>query len=118
MNFDFLLSHTAHFDKSIGFPSFYLCNPHVFTFCIHLHFKALEIKIFVLFQLVFAKNTILSCFFFVIINLCFLIPAVIKQIFNPTAELVIPTGIPTREAKAEFQSQSVKVEAKISKYSI
>ena len=30
----------------------------------------------------------------------FLIPAVITQIFNPIAELVIPVEIPTKEAKA------------------
>ena len=29
-------------------------------------------------------------FFFLIIELCFLIPAVTAQIFNPIAELVIP----------------------------
>ena len=36
--------------------------------------------------------------------LFFLIKEVIAQIFIPTAELAIPTGIPTREAKAEFKS--------------
>ena len=35
--------------------------------------------------------------FFLIIDLYFLIPAVITQIFNPTAELVIPTGMPSNE---------------------
>ena len=42
-------------------------------------------------------------FFFVIIDLCFLIPAVMKQIFNPTAELAIPAEIPTKKAKAEIE---------------
>ena len=39
-------------------------------------------------------NTILSFFFliFLIIELYFLIPAVITQISNPVAELVIPIG--------------------------
>ena len=48
-----------------------------------------------LFNLDFANNTILSCFlfFFLIIDLRFLITAVI--ILNPTTELVIPIGIPT-----------------------
>ena len=32
----------------------------------------------------------------------FLIPAAIAQIFNPTAELVIPIGIPSKEAKAKI----------------
>ena len=31
----------------------------------------------------------------------------IVQIFNPTAELVIPIGIPTKEAKAEIQADPV-----------
>ena len=37
--------------------------------------------------------------FFFIIDLNILIAAVITQTFNPTAELVIPVGIPTKEAK-------------------
>ena len=55
-----------------------------------------------LFNLDFANNTILSCVFFVflIIDLYFLIPVVITQSFDLTAELVIPIGIPTKEAKA------------------
>ena len=54
-----------------------------------------------LFNLGFANNIILSCFFFffLIIDLYFLIPAVIAQIFNPIAELVIPIGIPSKQAK-------------------
>ena len=45
--------------------------------------KALEIKTSMLFNLDFANNTTLSCFFFIfllIIDLYFLIPAVIAQI--------------------------------------
>ena len=37
---------------------------------------------------------------FFITDLYFLIPAVIAQIFIPTAELVIPTGIAINEANA------------------
>ena len=50
----------------------------------------------------FGNNTILSCFFFLflIIDLYFLIPAVSAQVFDPIAELVIPIGIPTEEARA------------------
>ena len=72
------------------------------------------------FNLDFSKNTILSCFFFVflIIELKFLIPATIAQIFNPIAELVIPVEIPSKEAKAEIQIHPVIVEAKIRKSSI
>ena len=54
-----------------------------------------------LFNLVFAKSTILLSFFsfFLITNLYFLIPAVIENIFNPFAETVILIEIPTKEAK-------------------
>ena len=52
-----------------------------------------------LFNLDFANNAILSClfFFFLIIDLYFLIPAAIAQIFNPIAELVMPTGLPINQ---------------------
>ena len=71
-------------------------------------------------NLEFANNTILSClfFFFLIIEIYFLISAVIAQIFNHTAELVIPIGIPSKEAKAEFEIHPVIVEAKIRKCTI
>ena len=54
-----------------------------------------------LFNLDFVNNTILSCFFFffLIIDLYFLILAVIAEIFNPIAELVVPIGIQTTEEK-------------------
>ena len=73
-----------------------------------------------LFNLVFASNTILSCFFFfsLIIDLYFLIPAAIAQIFNPIAELLIPIGIPSKEANGEIEIYSVIVEAIIRKCSI
>ena len=54
---------------------------------------------------------------FFIIDLYFLIPAVIAQIFIPTAELVILTGIATNKANAEIETQPVTVEGKISKCS-
>ena len=65
-----------------------------------------------LFNLDFANNTILLgfFFFFLIIDLYFLIAAVITQIFNPIAELVIPIGIPTKEAKTEMETLPVTVE--------
>ena len=73
-----------------------------------------------LFNLELTNNTILSCFFFffLFIDLHFLIFVVIAQIYNTTAELVIPTGIPTKEAKAEMELHAVAVETKISKCSI
>ena len=68
----------------------------------------------------FANNIILSCFFFfsLIIDLYSLIPAVIAQILNPVAELVIPTRIPTKEEKAEMETHPVIVEPRIIKCSI
>ena len=57
-------------------------------------------------------------YFFLIIDLCFLIPAVIAQIFNPIAELVISIGIPTKETKAEIEMHPVISENKIRKCSV
>ena len=56
--------------------------------------------------------------FFIIIDLYCLIAAVITQMFNPTVELVIPTGIPTKEAKAEMETHPVIVNIEISECSI
>ena len=58
-------------------------------------------KTSMLFNLDFANNTILSWFFFIfiIIGLYFLVPAVIAQIFNPIAELLIPIGMSIKEEK-------------------
>ena len=72
------------------------------------------------FNLDFANNTILSCFFFLflVIDLKFLVLAVISKIFNPIAELVVPIGIPSKEAKAEIEIHRVAGEAKIRKCSI
>ena len=73
-----------------------------------------------LFYLDFANNTTSSCFFlfFLIIDLYFLIPAVITQIFNPIVELAIPIGITTKEAKAEMETNPVIVEITIREWSI
>ena len=66
--------------------------------------QALEFRTSIAFSLVFPNNTILSClfFFFLIIDLWFSIPAVIAQIFIPTAEFAIPTGTQTNEPNAEI----------------
>ena len=78
-----------------------------------------SIKYSTLFNLDFANNTILSCFFlfFLFIDLYFLIPAVVKQIFNPTAEHVSHIGIPTKEEKAEMETYPVIVEITMSELS-
>ena len=72
------------------------------------------------FNLDFGNDIVLSCFFscFLFIGLYFLIPVVIMQIFNPFAELVIPIGIPTKEAKANMETHPVIVEIKISECSL
>ena len=36
----------------------------------------------------------------------------IAQIFNPTAEHVIPTGTPTNKPNAEIETQTVTIETK------
>ena len=56
-------------------------------------------------------------FFFLIFDPYFLFTTVIIQMFNPTAELVIPTGIATNEVNAEVETQPVIVQSKISKTS-
>ena len=78
--------------------------------------KATEIKTSMVFNLAFAHNSIILYFFhlFLILDFNFLIFAVTTQIFNPTAELAIPIGIPSNEAKAETETHSMREESKIS----
>ena len=57
-------------------------------------------------------------FFFLIVDLYCLIPAIITLIFNYTAKVVVPTRIPTNEAKTEMKTYPVTVEIKISKCSV
>ena len=82
--------------------------------------EALEIKTSMLLILDFGNNTILSYFFFFfwIIDLHFLIPAVLIQIFDPIAELAVPIGIPSKYVRAEIEIYPVLAEAKIRKCSI
>ena len=44
------------------------------------------------------------------IHLYFLIPAANMQIFNPTPELVMPSGTPANEAKAETETPPMTAE--------
>ena len=84
------------------------------SWLIYQSIKAIEIKTSVLVNLVFANNAVLSCFlllFFLIIYLYFLSAAVIAQIFNPTAKLIIPVGIPTKESKSLIETHPVNAEA-------
>ena len=67
--------------------------------------KALEIKTAMIFNLGFVNDPVLLClfFFFLIIDLYFLLTAVTTQIFNLIAELIIPMRIKTKEAKAKWK---------------
>ena len=80
--------------------------------------KVWEIKTSMLFTLGLANKTNSSCFFYFFLNidLYFLISAAIAQTFNPIAELVIPIELPSKKAKAEIEINPVIVEAKIRKY--
>ena len=71
--------------------------------------KALKINSSILFNLFFPSNIILSyfIFFFLIIDLYYYILAVIAQIFNPIAELIISIGIETNDANAVIETQHV-----------
>ena len=72
--------------------------------------------LFMLFNLDFANSTILLCFFFSqFINLYFLIAAAVTQVFNPIAELLILTGVPSKEAKTETEIHPLITEAEIRK---
>ena len=66
------------------------------------------------------KKTILLWFFFffLIIDLFFLTPTVIVQIFSPIEELIIPIGISKKDAKRTIETHVVIGEAKESMCSI
>ena len=63
--------------------------------------------------MLFQRCMILYVFFFLIIDLYFLIPAFISQIFIPIAELVVTIEIPSKETKLEVEIHPIIVEAKI-----
>ena len=102
----FLLLQTAPFDKTIIFPFFVFKTLRFLLSVFLLNFRQ-KITLKFLRYLTQCFLTILfyhvSSFFQLIINLYFLIHAVIAQIFNPFSELLIPIGTPGKEAKAEIQ---------------
>ena len=55
-------------------------------------------------------------FFFLIIDLYFLIIAVIGEVFIATAKPTIVSGIATKEAKAEMETHPASVGVKISMF--
>ena len=63
--------------------------------------------------MLFQRCMILYVFFFLIIDLYFLIPAFISQIFNPIAELVVTIEIPSKETKLEVEIHPIIAEPKI-----
>ena len=81
------------------------------SWLIYESIKVLEIRTSMVFSLSFPNSTTLSYyfFFFYTIDLFFLIPAVIKQIFIPTA------GTQTSEANLETETEPVTVETRINK---
>ena len=52
-------------------------------------------------------------FLFLILDLYVLIPAIIAQVFNGTAELATPIETLNKEAKAEIETHPVVAEAEI-----
>ena len=80
-------------------------------------FYNLSNAITLFYKLDFAKNTVLSYFFFIalIIDLIILNPCNYAQIFNPIAKLVIPIGIAIKEPKTEIEINPEILEAKIRK---
>ena len=64
-----------------------------------------------LFNLLCHNGIILSCFFFffIIVDLYFLVSEAIAQHYDPTAELVIPLVIRTKQAKAEIETCAVTI---------
>ena len=56
------------------------------------------------------------CFFFLMIDFHFLIPAAISQKFIAIADLAIPTGKPINESNAENETQLLTAEMKIRKF--
>ena len=50
-----------------------------------------------------------------IFDLHLLVPEIMAQIFNPTAELAIPTETPTNEVNSEIETQPLTAETKTKK---
>ena len=73
-----------------------------------------------LFNLYFVNNTILSCFFlfFFIIDLHFLIHAIITKNFYPIVEFAITRGITSKEANVEMETDTVIIKIARSKCSV
>ena len=77
-------------------------------------------KSFIQSKLAFVNNAISSCFFFfyLIIDLYFLILAIIAKIINPIVELIMLLEISIKEAKSEMEIHTVAAKSKFRKCSI
>ena len=66
-------------------------------------------------KLVFTSNAIslYFFFFFLIVDLYFLILATFRKIFNPVVELSIPLESSTKEVKAEKEIHTVTAKTKV-----
>ena len=70
-----------------------------------------------IYNLFFASDTILSCFVFLIIDLCYLITAIVGQIFIWTARASNTYRNTSKEANWELETHPVTAESKIFKRS-
>ena len=106
---------TSSFISLISFGTLFLRTNSLWV--ISESMKTSEIKTSTLFNLDFANGNILLCFsfFFLIIDLYFLIHVVITQIFKHFANLVIAIWIITKEAKADMERYPLSVEIKTRK---
>lgn len=88
---------------STSFMLLYSFNtPFTKTRLVYESIRVLEITISMVFNLVFANRTILSCCFsFFFFNYWMII---FTEIFNPTVQLAIPIWISTNEVKAEIET--------------
>ena len=101
LDYKFFLSYRNNYSSS---TSFIITDS---LWLIYEWIRALEIKTSNLLNYIFANNTNLSCIFlfFLALDLKFLIPAIIVQIYNSAAKLA--AGISTKEAKPEMETRPV-----------
>ena len=87
---------------------------------LYKYINSSEIKTLTVFNLFFANNSIWSSYFFssLILDLHFLIPAVIAKFSNPTVRLAVAKKMSVHKARTEIETQLLIAETKISDCSI
>ena len=77
-------------------------------------FTETDLALLFIYLFLIASETILSClfFFYLIIYLYFLIPAVIAKSFTPSGTLAIPREKPPNSGNAEIERQPLITETK------